>query len=127
MLTRWLRQWPGSENFSVTSITINRNLSPEVRRNVGNAGDSVIKTVGDFVGGDLYWWPLDEGGPLENLDNDQAVRMDTSNFARFNGNCAHGNMDFAGLRFSVIWFTTRLAGLRSSARAMREIRNLQDE
>ena len=46
VLNRWLRQQVTEEEFGYTSIIINRDHASSLHRDVGNAGPSVIRTLG---------------------------------------------------------------------------------
>ena len=105
LLTVWLRGDPNFAQFSFTSITI--NVGSQLHRDIGNAGPSTVRTLGNYSGGELRWFPSDDGSW-----DPQTVRMydgeviDTSSFQEFDGNCLHGVSDFTGERWSVIFFTT---------------------
>ena len=57
------------------------------------------KTLGDFSGGVLHYFPEDDGlTPLEELEDKDSEEIDTSKLAWFNGNKAHGVTPFSGER-----------------------------
>ena len=107
VLNRWLRQQVTEEEFGYTSITINRDHASSLHRDIGNAGPSVIRTLGVYEGGVLHYFPQDDGmKPLEELNDIDAVKLDTSKFCIFDGNKGHGVTPFVGERYSIIWFST---------------------
>ena len=107
VLHRWLRQDKRWDDFTFSSITINKHHAAKLHRDKGNMGPSVIRTLGSFEGGELLWWPGDDRKLDISLVPDANLeRIDTSDFAIFDGNCAHGVTNFTGTRFSVIFFTT---------------------
>ena len=110
LLSKWLLQDPRWCDFEFTSITINKNHDAAAHRDIGNAGPSIARIVGDFVGGHLFHFPLDDGlsNPVE-LPMHEAELLDTSDFVLFDGNQAHGVFPFEGERYSVIYFTTQTA------------------
>lgn len=106
ILTRWLRDDADLGNFQFTSIQLNKNHASAVHRDTANMGPSVAKTLGDFTGGILHWLPVDDGRlHTDEIPISSMVPMDTTRFAEFNGNHAHGVSDFEGERWSVIFFT----------------------
>ena len=67
-------------------------------------GPSVARTLGQFEGGELCWFPADDRtSPIGMLSLEEAVVLDTSTFLRFDGTHAHG-----------VTFLTRGTGFQSS-------------
>ena len=69
----------GGANSAVTSIIIYRNHAAVAHRDVGNTGPSVARTLGTFVGDELFHFPLDDGSsdPAE-FPIPEAEILDTS-------------------------------------------------
>jgi len=68
----------------------------------------MIAAFGDFQGGKLNYYPLDDGKiELKDLESTgKGCKLDLkSGLALFNGNSAHSVDDFEGNRFSVVYFT----------------------
>ena len=108
VLTKWLRGDDRFKDFSFTSITINRAHAAAVHRDSANIGPSVVRTLGDYNGGKLFWFPQDEGvEDVMSFSFDQSSELDTSMFQMFDGNKAHGVTPFTGDRMSVIFFTSK--------------------
>jgi len=108
LLARWLTDRLPEEvkSFKFTSMNVNCNYAASLHRDNGNFGPSFIKAFGDFSGGQLQYWPEDAGGDLKDLQKDARITMDLQkNLALFNGNCAHAVDDFAGSRYSIVYFT----------------------
>ena len=121
LLSRWLLQDPKWCDFQFTSITINKNHGAVAHRDSGNAGLSVARTCGNFVGGNLYHFPMDDGSlaPAE-MPLQDAIFLDTSDFALFDGNQVHGVSPYEGERYSMIFFTT-LTSLRPGAEKLADM------
>jgi len=108
LLARWLTDRLPEEvkSFKFTSMNVNCNYAASLHRDNGNFGPSFIKAFGDFSGGQLQYWPEDAGGDLKDLQKDARITMYLQkNLALFNGNCAHAVDDFAGSRYSIVYFT----------------------
>ena len=126
ILNRWLRQQVTEEEFGYTSITINKDHASSLHRDTGNAGPSVIRTLGAFEGGVLHYFPQDDGMiPLEELRDSDAVQLDTSQFCVFDGNKGHGATPFTGERFSIIWFSTITSQSPDAQEALEKIEEWQ--
>ena len=69
---------------------------------------SIIKTFGDFSGGQLLYWPDDDGqGDVRALPDSGALRFDaTREMLLFDGRRCHAVTDFQGERYSLAFFTT---------------------
>jgi len=110
VLSRWLTDRLPSEaqNFKWTSLNLNKNYAGKIHRDGNNFGPSMISAFGDFQGGKLNYYPLDDGKiELKELESTgQGCKLDlNSGLALFNGNSAHSVDDFEGNRFSVVYFT----------------------
>lgn len=121
LLARWLtdRLPPEAKEFCWTSINVNCNYAGACHRDNGNFGPSFIKAFGDFTGGELNYWPEDDGGDLSMLSKSDKLTLDIRNgLALFNGNCAHSVQSFEGSRYSLVYFTVAChAGVRGEDRA----------
>ena len=130
LLARWLRQDPSFSDFAFTSITINKNHASAVHRDIGNCGLSVIRILGSFEGGYVYWFPEDDGSmPIasfaDKCPEEEAVFLPMSEFTSFDGRRAHGVTPFQGERFSVIFFTTVTSTERGAERNRRLLQGWQ--
>jgi len=110
IFARWLTDRLPEEckGFKFTSMNVNCNYAAALHRDAGNFGPSFIRAFGDFTGGELNYWPEDEGGPLTNAGITKAKRAQfnlSKNMALFNGNNAHSVEPFKGQRYSIVWFT----------------------
>ena len=107
LLARWLYQDDRFDGFLFTSITINKNHDAYPHRDVGNAGNSIIRGLGEYDGGRLFWFPHDRGDVNpDSLDMSEAEYLDITDFTCFDGQCVHGVEPFTGERITVIFFTT---------------------
>mmetsp|Transcript_35734 Transcript_35734/g.81993 ORF Transcript_35734/g.81993 Transcript_35734/m.81993 type:complete len:499 (-) Transcript_35734:156-1652(-) len=108
LIARWLtdRLPPETKDFKFTSMNLNYNYAAKQHRDNGNFGPSFIRAFGDFTGGELNYWPEDNGGPIDKLPQNKKHPLDISDgIVLFNGNCAHSVADFDGERYSVVFFT----------------------
>eukprot|EP00971_Amphidinium_carterae_P032361 637445-Amphidinium_carterae.1 len=81
-------------------MNLNYNYAAKQHRDNGNFGPSFIRAFGDFTGGELNYWPEDNGGPIDKLPQNKKHPLDISDgIVLFNGNCAHSVADFDGERF----------------------------
>ena len=80
-LCEWLKQGRPTElalDFPFTSISLNYNYAARLHRDGNNAGPSLARSFGAFIGGELsYWSNDDKRTPLEQLRDKDAVRIDT--------------------------------------------------
>ena len=107
ILVKWLRGDARFADFFFSSITINREHAAAIHRDSANIGRSVVRTLGNYEGGQLFWFPHDEGiEEASNFSAEQGTPLDTTAFQLFDGNKAHGVTPFVGSRMSVIYFTT---------------------
>eukprot|EP00932_Pfiesteria_piscicida_P019773 SRR837773.66.p1 GENE.SRR837773.66~~SRR837773.66.p1 ORF type:complete len:362 (-),score=136.57 SRR837773.66:92-1060(-) len=105
---RWLKDRIPAEtkDFTWTTINVNCNYAAALHRDNGNFGPSYIKAFGEFTGGELNYWPDDDGGDLQKLPKHDKVSLDLQKgLALFNGNCAHSVDKFEGSRYSLVFFT----------------------
>jgi len=112
LLTAWLRQRTPSSllmDFPCTSISVNHNYSARLHRDGNNAGVSLTRALGpDFVGGQLTYWPNDDGRTtLGELREKDANMVDTrTNYTLFDGRRAHRVEQFqGGERYSLVFFS----------------------
>lgn len=112
VLSRWLTdRLPATEarDFKWTSFNVNKNYAAVIHRDGNNFGPSMISAFGDFSGGVLNYFPHDDGKiDLQKLQkgSTKPERHDLKNgLALFNGNSAHAVDDFAGNRYSIVYFT----------------------
>ena len=96
-----------------------------LHRDVGNSGPPVIHVLGEFTGGNLWWWPDDDGAsalgdvPLQNM-----MQLGLDRFAQFDGNCAHMVEPFEGERFSIIFFSTAVQPRHSAVKSLEKLQKL---
>jgi len=110
ILCKWLSDQRPPElsvDFPFTTISFNYGYSAKRHRDNGNHGPSMTKAFGNFKGGHLCYWPDDDKGlQLDQLRDDDRVRIDTSrNLCVFDGNRAHEVEDFKGERYSLVFFS----------------------
>lgn len=109
LFARWLtdRLPEDAKNFTFTSMNVNCNYAAQTHRDQGNFGPSFIRAFGDFTGGELNYWPEDDGTcKIPKLPTNGSIRMDLhKGLALFNGNCAHSVEKFEGSRYSIVFFT----------------------
>merc|ERR1719324_1461638 len=91
LVTKWLKdQLPEElkDTFCYTSVNINKNYAGKLHRDGNNAGPSLIKAFGDFIGGELNYWPSDDKKtPLEDFDLKEKVTVNIKdNLMLFDGN-----------------------------------------
>merc|ERR1719473_1703100 len=56
LLTRWLREaGPSDCDFRFTSISLNYDFAARVHRDTGNAGPSLLRVLGNHVGGEVLY------------------------------------------------------------------------
>jgi len=110
ILCKWLSDQRPPElpvDFPFTTISLNYGYNAKRHRDNGNHGPSMTKAFGNFKGGHLcYWLDDDKGLPLDQLRDEDKVRIDTSsNLCLFDGNRAHEVEHFKGERYSLVFFT----------------------
>lgn len=109
VLSQWLtdRLPEEAKGFKFTSLNVNKDYAAKVHRDGNNFGPSMISAFGSFKGGQLNYYPEDDGKEqdLEKLQVPKVQFELDKGLALFNGNCAHSVEDFEGNRFSVVYFT----------------------
>eukprot|EP00746_Dinoflagellata_sp_MGD_P121096 gnl/MRDRNA2_/MRDRNA2_56378_c1_seq1.p1 gnl/MRDRNA2_/MRDRNA2_56378_c1~~gnl/MRDRNA2_/MRDRNA2_56378_c1_seq1.p1 ORF type:complete len:346 (+),score=55.67 gnl/MRDRNA2_/MRDRNA2_56378_c1_seq1:93-1130(+) len=111
LLTRWFQTNKPSflhDDFPFTSISVNSMYAAKRHRDKNNCGPSVIKTFGQFRGGELRYWPEDSGqARVEDLSMADSVVLSVKTSAKlFDGKRAHEVNPFSGAeRFSLVFFT----------------------
>merc|ERR1712048_1056157 len=98
----------GKDSFPFTSISLNKGYAAAVHRDKGNAGPSATRSLGNFHGGELRYWPgTPEHMDLATLRQEDSVLLDSRHgLIFFDGNCPHGVQEFVGERFSAVFFTS---------------------
>lgn len=82
--------------FKYSAITINRNLKAKKHIDGGNTGFGAITFLGDYTGGGLYIYDVDDKPKLYDTHNKIIV---------FNGaNLAHRTEAFKGTRYALIYY-----------------------
>lgn len=111
VMNKWLKdRLPDDvKPFVWTSLNVNKNYAAAIHRDGNNFGPSMIGAFGKFSGGELNYWPEDDGkidlDELQKGGKHEKEHMNLGNgLALFNGNCAHSVNDFNGNRFSIVWF-----------------------
>jgi len=112
LLCRWLRERRPEElnqDFTFTSININKNYAGKLHRDGNNSGPSFIKAFGEFTGGELNYWPSDDKKtPLEDFDHAKRVTVGIKDsLLLFDGNRGHYVNSFEGERYSLVFFSVR--------------------
>jgi hypothetical protein len=111
LLARWLtdRLPQDAKGFKFTSMNLNYNYAAQLHRDQNNFGPSFIKAFGEFTGGELNYYPDDPGESRKQLEMVKKTKREQFDLDKslvlFNGNCAHSVEDFAGSRFSIVYFT----------------------
>ena len=110
-LALWIRQRRPAEmvhDFPFTSISLNFNYAARLHRDGNNAGVSLARSICDFSGGQLSYWPNDDKRTdLQELRERDRVIIDTrNNYALFDGCRAHRVEPFSGGdRYSLVFFS----------------------
>ncbi|CAK0849162.1 unnamed protein product [Prorocentrum cordatum] len=112
LINRWFKDRMPNElkgSFGYTSININKNYAGRLHRDGNNQGPSMIKAFGEFVGGELNYWPHDDKKlPLEEFDDSKKITMNIQdNIMLFDGNRGHCVNDFHGERYTLVFFSIR--------------------
>ena len=80
---------------------------------------STMKTLGDFIGGGLWYWPADDDKvSLDSLQTEHALCFVPNSWMRFDGRRAHETMPFEGSRVSLVSFT--VLGHENASQATRD-------
>ena len=92
---------------TLRSISLNFDYNARIHRDAGNVSLSLTRSLGNFVGGSLRYFPDDDGHlPLHELPNSAAQTLDSrSGFVLFDGRRAHSVTDFIGERYSLVFFS----------------------
>lgn len=109
LINTWLtnRLPKEAQPFVWTSLNVNKNYAANIHRDGNNFGPSMISAFGDFSGGQLNYFPDDDGkgDPAKLMKGHKKETMNLGEgLALFNGNCAHSVEDFKGNRFSIVFF-----------------------
>merc|ERR1719491_663262 len=113
LITRWLRdRMPAQfkdQEFTYTSVNINKNYGGKLHRDGNNAGPSIIQAFGKFTGGQLNYWPSDDKKqPLEDFTDKAKVTVNIKdNLLLFDGNRGHCVSGFKGERYTLVFFSIR--------------------
>jgi len=111
LLMRWLcSNRPGlvDEDFPCTSISVNSSYAARRHRDRNNAGPSLLRCFGTFSGGNLRYWPEDDGTcPVKDLTGGESIVLKAKkSTVVFDGRRAHEVTNFQGReRFSLVFFT----------------------
>ena len=92
LLCTWIRSTrPFPTAFPFTSISLNSQYAAKAHRDGNNAGPSLTRSLGNFTGGMLKYWPNDDGQQaIDTLPANAAQILDTrSNFCLFDGRRCH--------------------------------------
>ena len=97
-----------------TSVSLNAGYAAKRHRDRNNIGPSVTASLGEFSGGKLFYWPLDDKKtPLDLYQLDDCIVLDTKQQAAiFDGNLCHEVEAFIGERYSVVLFTVKTSEVR---------------
>ena len=95
----------GTEWLEVTSIQVNKNFLTQAHRDKANAGMSALIAFGTFTGGDLLYWPQDNGG--DEFQESPVEKRNARQIQLFDGNKLHATEEFVGERYSLVFFKTR--------------------
>ena len=110
LFARWLAEHLPScfrMLFPFSSISVNFAYAARKHRDGNNLGPSIAKAFGSFVGGQLLYWPEDNGSTrVEDLALASAQRFDTRReVVLFSGLRGHAVSNFEGERYSLVFFT----------------------
>jgi len=111
LVNKWLsdRLPAGMRPFAWTSLNVNKDYAAYIHRDGNNFGPSMIAAFGDFTGGELNYYPDDDGKGepdklLKGKHKAESFVLGKGR-ARVNGNSAHSVNPFEGNRFSIVFFT----------------------
>ena len=91
-----------AKNLAVTSVQVNKNFQTAPHRDKANSGLSALIAFGSFTGGELWYWPNDDGG--DEWQNTECEILNPRQMCALDGNNLHGTAPFKGLRFSLVFF-----------------------
>ena len=106
--------------FKFSSVTINKDFASRRHRDRNNAGPSIVHAFGNFQGGELGYFPYDDGRKeVEGLCDEEMTCLDArKNFIFFDGRRAHQVQGFSGERYSAVWYLcSRAQGAGAQTRA----------
>ena len=88
--------------FPFSSISVNFAYGAKPHRDAFNLGPSIVKAFGSFTGGELLYWPEDNGhDQIENLARSSAEKFDAKReLVLFSGLRCHAVAPFEGERYS---------------------------
>lgn len=97
--------------FHFTSVNMNYGYGATRHRDSNNTGLSMLAGFGDFSGGELCYWPDDDGSvprdKLAKLPASGCVIVDVKeNLLLFHGQRCHEVKPFKGERYSLVWFSS---------------------
>ena len=101
----FLASCKGTECLEVTSIQVNKNFLSQPHRDKANAGLSALIAFGAYTGGDLLYWPHDDGG--DEFQKTPFEKRNARQLQLFDGNKLHATDDFEGERYSLVFFKVR--------------------
>ena len=110
-MLRFLQHWltdntTPEQRVPFTSFCINGSYASEQHRDSGNVGMSNIVAVGDYSGGQLYYWQNDDRTvPATSLPLEEASTIDIRTVFKFDGHKAHATAPYQGTRWSIIWYS----------------------
>ena len=110
LLCRWINgQLPSAYTrpFAFTSISMNFAYAAKRHRDGNNVGPSMTKAFGSFAGGQLLYWPADDGMyTVEQQSDHAAMHIDTQrSMVLVDGHRCHSVAPFTGERYSLVYFT----------------------
>ena len=111
LFSRWLAEHLPScfqTFFPFSSVSVNFAYAARRHRDSYNVGPSVVKAFGSFTGGELLYWPEDNGNKkVEALEWDSAQKFDARReLVLFSGLRGHAVAPFVGERYSLVFFTS---------------------
>jgi len=128
VLNKWLqdRKPTGIATcFPCTSITVNNGYAARNHRDKNNVGPSLIIALGEFTGGELNYWPLDnyKEDPADQDDNLKTTIDISKGEILFDGTKTHSVEPFTGERYSIVFHTHR-AYLNVNQAVRQDLHNL---
>lgn len=111
LFARWLAERLPScfrELFPFSSVSVNFAYAAKAHRDANNLGPSMVKAFGTFTGGQLLYWPEDNGhDKIENLARTPADKFDARReVVLFSGLRCHAVAPFEGERYSPLGANT---------------------
>lgn len=113
VMTKYMRDRQPAElgcPFHFTSINMNFGYGAVRHRDSNNLGLSMLAGFGDFTGGELQYFPDDDGSvpktELQKLNEKDSISVDMKkNMLLFDGCRTHAVKKFKGERYSLVWFS----------------------